>query len=116
MEEPKTTLYCYLGDHLGGHTISVCGRTPKNNRGRNDTRYWALLEREGLTLEDVQTYMLVEYGGKDILFLYTFCKERGTWSLAANCGKTSITLDPLTYEETLKETVNIYKRLIVDFC
>lgn len=113
MEEPKTTLYCYLDGH---REIRVCGRTPKNNKGRNDQRYWALLEKEGLTLEDVRTYMHVEYGGKDILFLYSFSKKTGKWTLAANCGKKSITLGPMSYEETLKETVDIYKRLIVDFC
>ena len=99
----KVTLYCYLN----GGKISVSGRTKPVDR--DDIRYQRLLAQRGLTLKDVQTYMLLENGGKDILYSYMF--EKDGWLISANHGKMSVCYGPMSYEESIEETRQISTRL-----
>ena len=101
----RTTLYTYIGEER----VSVSGRTPPNNPYRNDERYEKLLLNRGLSVEDVQTFMLVEHGEKDVLFAYTF--HPLGWIMSANTGKKTVSYGPMSIEESRKETAEICRRL-----
>ena len=96
---------------LGDRTLSISGRTPRNNPGRTDQRYMSLLEKNGLSLETVQTFMHIEHVGKDILFSYMFSEKFGGWIFSVNYGKTSVCYGPMTFKETQKETLDICVRM-----
>jgi hypothetical protein len=103
----NVTMYTRLGDR----TLSISGRTPRNNPQRTDQRYISLLEKNELSLEKVQTFMHIEHVGRDILFSYMFSEKFGGWIFSANHGKTSVCYGPMTFEETQKETLEICKRM-----
>jgi len=101
----KTTLYTYVDSEM----IMVSGRNSRKNPERDDQRYKKLLEKRGLSIEDVQTYMLVENDGKNVLLSYMFSKSG--WLIAANHGKTTVCYGPMSLVETATETLDICKRL-----
>jgi len=103
----QTTLYTRLGEQL----ITVSGRTPASNPNRNGQRYEKLLGKQGLRLEDVTTFMEIKHVGREILFSYTFSEKDGGWIIGISHGRSSVCYGPMSYEESIDETLDVCRRL-----